>query len=167
MNNDVRDFFIIINFLEVQMKRLMSAWILPIMAGGFYFAIMGTVNAEEEPDVGFSGLVTYDIQVRDRTEAIIWFKKVLGFDHLFTAEEINWAEVRSPLKKLTIGFEEVRDRPIRTSSIDFGVLDIGKARKVLESRGAAFVGETVDYGPVVVARFRDPSGNMFNIFQGK
>ena len=125
------------------------------------------VSQEETPEIGFSGLATFDIQVRDRGEAIQWLSQVLGFEHLFTEESMNWAEVRSPVQRVTIGIEEVRDRPIRTSNIDFGVRDIEIARTVIEERGGVFVGETTDYGPVVIARLRDPSGNMFNLFQGK
>lgn len=80
---------------------------------------------------------------------------------------MNWAEVGSPVPSVTIGIEEIRDRPIRTSNIDFGVRDIQVAREVVEARGGVFVGETTDYGPVLIARLRDPSGNMFNFFQGK
>lgn len=121
----------------------------------------------ESQEIGFSGLATFDIQVRDRAEAIQWFSQVLGFTHLFTEESMNWAEVRSPVTNVTIGIEEVRDRPVRTSSIDFGVRDIHLARAAIEARGGVFVGETTDYGPVLIARLRDPSGNMFNFFQGK
>jgi len=124
--------------------------------------------AEREPqEIGFSGLATIDIQVRDRAEAIKWFSQVLGFAHLFTEESMNWAEVRSPVINVTIGIEEIRDRPIRTSNIDFGVQDIQLARAAIEARSGVFVGETTDYGPVMIARLRDPSGNMFNLFQGK
>jgi predicted enzyme related to lactoylglutathione lyase len=125
-------------------------------------------TAEEQlPDIGFSGLATLDIEVRDREEAIAWFSQVLGFEHLFTVEEMNWAEVRCPAAKVTIGMTEVRDRPVRTSGIDFGVNDMEAARRAIEERGGVFLGETTDYGPVLVARLRDPSGNMFNLFKGK
>jgi predicted enzyme related to lactoylglutathione lyase len=129
---------------------------------------VGAQVVERGPqEIGFSGLATFDIQVRDRSEAIHWFSQVLGFEHLFTEESMNWAEVRSPVDNVTIGIEEIRDRPIRTSNIDFGVHDIEVARRAIEARGGAFVGETTDYGPVLIARLRDPSGNMFNLFQGK
>jgi predicted enzyme related to lactoylglutathione lyase len=120
----------------------------------------------DSQEIGFSGLATFDIQVRDRREAIQWFSDVLGFEHLFTEESMNWAEVRSPATGVTIGIEEIRDRPVRTSSIDFGVRDIETARRAIEERGGVFLGETTDYGPVLIARLRDPSGNMFNLFQG-
>lgn len=121
----------------------------------------------ESHEIGFSGLATFDVQVRDRGEAIRWFSQVLGFEHLFTEESMNWSEVRSPVHNVTIGIEEIRDRPIRTSNIDFGVRDIELARGTIEARGGIFVGETTDYGPVLIARLRDPSGNMYNLFQGK
>ena len=128
---------------------------------------VGQVAEGELQEIGFSGLATFDIQVRDRAEAIQWFSQTLGFAHLFTEESMNWAEVRSPVTNVTIGIEEVRDRPIRTSNIDFGVRDIQLARTAIGARGGVFVGETTDYGPVLIARLRDPSGNMFNLFQGK
>ena len=133
--------------------------------------VPSTMGAQEQEevlqDVGFSGFATFDIQVRDRAEAIQWFSTILGFEHLFTEESMNWAEVRSPVTNVTIGIEEVRDRPIRTSNIDFGVRNIEVSRRVIEARGGVFLGETTDYGPVLIARLRDPSGNMFNLFQGK
>lgn len=140
-----------------------------IAATGVLLSLPISVPANDDApsDIGFSGLATFDIQVRDRGEAIEWFSRVLGFEHLFTAEEMNWAEVRSPVARVTIGIEEIRDRPIRSSSIDFGVMDIEVARKAIEERGGVFEGETKDYGPVIIARLRDPSGNMFNLFQGK
>ncbi len=124
-------------------------------------------GAADSPEIGYSGLATFDIQVRDRSESIQWLVEILGFEHLFTEESMNWAEVKAPVPGVTIGIEEIRDRPIRTSNIDFGVKDIEEARKAIEARGGVFVGETTDYGPVLVARLRDPSGNMFNLFQGK
>lgn len=124
-------------------------------------------NAEGRQEIGFSGSATFDIQVRDRAEAIEWLGRVLDFEHLFTEESMNWAEVRSPVPGVTIGIEEIRDRPVRTSNIDFGVHNIEAARRAIEARGGEFVGETRDYGPVLIARLRDPSGNMFNLFQGK
>jgi predicted enzyme related to lactoylglutathione lyase len=118
-------------------------------------------------EIGFSGSATSDIQVRDRDEAIEWLGRILGFEHIFTGESMNWAEVRSPVPGVTIGIEEIRNRPVRTSNIDFGVSDIEAARKAIEEHGGEFVGGTRDYGPVLIARLRDPSGNMFNLFQGK
>jgi predicted enzyme related to lactoylglutathione lyase len=128
---------------------------------------VGQVADGVSQEIGYSGLATIDVQVRDRAEAIQWFSQVLGFEHLFTEESMNWAEVRSPVLNVTIGIEEIRDRPIRTSNIDFGVRDMQLARAAIEARGGAFLGETTDYGPVLIARLRDPSGNMFNLFQGK
>jgi predicted enzyme related to lactoylglutathione lyase len=125
------------------------------------------VKDAARPEIGYSGLATFDIQVRDRAEAIDWLSRVLGFEHLFTEESMNWAEVRCPVAKVTVGIEEIKDRPLRTSNIDFGVRDIAAARKAIEARGGVFAGETKDYGPVLIARLRDPSGNMSNLFQGK
>jgi len=130
-------------------------------------AVAAQADTGRTQEIGFSGLATFDIQVRDRAEAIDWLGRVLGFEHLFTEESMNWAEVRSPVSGVTIGIEEILDRPVRTSNIDFGVQDIEVARKAIEARGGVFVAETRDYGPVLIARLRDPSGNMFNLFQGK
>jgi predicted enzyme related to lactoylglutathione lyase len=130
-------------------------------------SVRSQVTELESREIGYSGTATFDIQVRDRGEAIEWFLQVLDFEHLFTEESMNWAEVTSPVHNVTIGIEEIRDRSIRTSGIDFGVRDIEIARRAIEARGGVFVGETIDYGPVLIARLRDPSGNMFNLFQGK
>lgn len=152
------------------MTRSRNAFLLvsfALMVIALPSAVVAQDGAREPQEIGFSGLATIDIQVRDRAEAIQWFSQVLGFTHLFTEEAMNWAEVRSPVTNVTIGIEEVRERPVRTSSIDFGVRDIHVARAAIEARGGVFVGGTTDYGPVLIARLRDPSGNMFNLFQGK
>jgi predicted enzyme related to lactoylglutathione lyase len=146
-----------------------GALLIPIAAMilSFPSSAGGQVAEGASQEIGYSGLATIDLQVRDRAEAIQWFSQVLGFAHLFTEESMNWAEVRSPVLNVTIGIEEIRDRPIRTSNIDFGVRDLQLARAAIEARGGVFLGETTDYGPVLIARLRDPSGNMFNLFQGK
>lgn len=140
---------------------------LPVLISFLPRSALAQGTEQASPEIGFSGLATLDVEVRDREEAILWFSRILGFEFLFTEESMNWSEVRSPVKGVTIGFEEVRDRAIRTSSIDFGVRDIAAARQVIEARGGVFLGETTDYGPVLVARLRDPSGNLFNLFQGR
>jgi len=52
-------------------------------------------------EIGFSGHATIHLQVRDRAEAIEWFSRVLGFEHLFTEESLNWAEIASPVANVT------------------------------------------------------------------
>jgi predicted enzyme related to lactoylglutathione lyase len=151
----------------MKFRNAIGVVVLALIAWGTTPLALAAGTGSAASEIGFSGLATLDLQVRDRAEALEWFSRVLGFEHLFTEESINWAEVRSPVLKLTVGIEEIRDRPIRTTSFDFGVRDIAAARKALEQRGAEFVGPTVDYGPVLIARLRDPSGNMFNLFQGK
>jgi catechol 2,3-dioxygenase-like lactoylglutathione lyase family enzyme len=46
-----------------------------------------------------------------------------------------------------------------TSSVALRVPDVEEARKALEAKGVAFVGETFDTGVCHMAHFHDPDGN--------
>jgi len=138
-----------------------------LIAGGAGVSLLLGASPPPNNAVPYTGMLTLEFEVRDRTEALAWFRDVLGFEHLFTVDDLNWSEVRTSAAGVTIGFEEVRDHPVRTAALAIGVADIDRARAALEQRGARFVGPTVNYGPVRIARFSDPSGNMYEIFQGQ
>ena len=101
--------------------------------------------------------------MRDLDASVAWFKDTLGFEEVFKAPEVGWAEVASPTEGVSIGLgqnEEVDGRGGTTPV--FGVKDIGAARAELESKGVRFDGETVEIpGMVKLATFFDPDGNSY------
>ena len=86
----------------------------------------------------YNGDITLASSVRDLDESIAWFKEVLGSEVTLRMDEAQWAEVSSPIAKVTIGLgvnEEVNGQGGSTPV--FGVKDIAKARVELERKGVS------------------------------
>ena len=119
------------------------------------------------PGFDYDGTITLSCSVRDLDASVAWFKDTLGFEEVFKAPEVGWAEVASPTEGVSIGLgqnEEVDGRGGTTPV--FGVRDIGAARAELESKGVRFDGETVEIpGMVKLATFFDPDGNSYMFAQ--
>ncbi|MEJ2088407.1 MAG: VOC family protein [Gammaproteobacteria bacterium] len=115
------------------------------------------------PGFTYNGAITLSCSVRNLQDSVGWFKKVLGFEEVFSAPEVGWAEVASPAAGVTVGLaqnEEVDGRGGTTPV--FGVTDIAVARAELESKGVRFDGETQEIpGMVKLATFFDPDGNTY------
>jgi catechol 2,3-dioxygenase-like lactoylglutathione lyase family enzyme len=115
----------------------------------------------------YDGTITLSCSVRDLDRSIDWFRDVLGFEEVFKAAEVGWAEVTSSVSGVTIGLgqnEEVDGRGGTTPV--FGVTDIDEARAELESKGVRFDGETQEIpGMVKLATFFDPDDNSYMLAQ--
>lgn len=119
------------------------------------------------PGFAYDGAITLSCSVRNLEDSIGWFKEVLGFEEVFRAPEVGWAELASPVSGVTIGLgqnEEVDGRGGTTPV--FGVTDIDAARAELEGKGVRFDGDTQEItGMVKLATFFDPDGNSYMLSQ--
>ena len=82
----------------------------------------------------YNGGITLASSVSNLEESLAWFKEILGFEEVFKAAEVGWAEVTTPTEGVTIGLgqnEEV-DGAGGTTPV-FGVEDIDAARSELAS----------------------------------
>ncbi len=53
--------------------------------------------------VSLDSTITLAISVRDRHASADWYKKHLGFELLFHADEAGWSEVRTKTEGVTLG----------------------------------------------------------------
>ena len=102
------------------------------------------------PGFGYSGDITLSSSVTDLDASITWFKEMLGFEVVFSVDEVGWAELSSPAAGVTIGLgqNESIDGKGGTTPV-LGVVDIDAARGELEGKGVEFDGETVEIPEMV------------------
>jgi catechol 2,3-dioxygenase-like lactoylglutathione lyase family enzyme len=101
------------------------------------------------------------VPVTDMQRSIAFYGETLGLPRASDAE--GWPEFQLGenvslylVDPTNIGREF--EGP-HTSSVALRVADVEEARKALEAKGVAFVGETFDTGVCHMAIFHDPDGN--------
>ncbi len=119
------------------------------------------------PDLGYAGGLTIAIQVGDLDRALAWYRDTLGFEMLYRADEIAWAEVRTPTPGVNLGLGQAESPRTGAGPVPvFDVKDIDPARSALEAKGVRFDGDTqVIPGLVKLATFFDPDGNAYMLSQ--
>jgi predicted enzyme related to lactoylglutathione lyase len=111
-------------------------------------------------DLGFDGTITLEVGVSDLRAAVAWYTKKLGFEKGFAAPAAGWAEVTSPVKKVTIGLNTNGARGGGGFTPVLGVKDITRAVTTLKRRKVQLDGDIVEIpGMVKLATFRDLDGN--------
>jgi catechol 2,3-dioxygenase-like lactoylglutathione lyase family enzyme len=100
------------------------------------------------------------VPVTDLERSTAWYRDVLGLEQTGHGQ---WPEFRLGdnaflylLDPTNVG-EEFRGP--HTASIALRVPDVAEARRALETKGVAFLGETLDTGVCHMALFTDPDGN--------
>ncbi|MEZ6235520.1 MAG: VOC family protein [Phycisphaerales bacterium] len=111
--------------------------------------------------LGYDGGMTLAIQVADLGRGRAFYEGVLGFKHLYTVEEIAWAEFATEAGGVNVGLSQVEKPKVGAGPVPtFGVKDIAAARGKLEGAGVKFDGPTQEIpGLVKLATFFDPDGN--------
>ena len=117
--------------------------------------------------LGYDGGLTASMGVTNLDRAIAWYGDVLGFALLYKVDEMGWGELATETKGVNVGLSQVEKvSPEGGSTLTFGVHDIDKARKQLESKKVKFDGATQTIpGMVKLATFYDPDGNKMMLFQ--
>ncbi len=117
--------------------------------------------------LGYDGGLTCAIQVKDRKASAKWYQDVLGFNLLYDVEEIGWCELATSVERVNVGLSEVESPQVKGgTTLTFGVKDIDKARKQLESKDVRFDGPNRVYeGMVKLATFYDPDGNTLMLYE--
>lgn len=108
--------------------------------------------------------ITIALSVSDRSVSAAWYKKHLGFDELFAADEAGWTELATNTPGVTIGLGDAEKVSPGSTMPVFGVEDFNLSRAALEAEGVSFDGDTIEVeGMVKVAAFFDPDGNPLMI----
>jgi predicted enzyme related to lactoylglutathione lyase len=118
-------------------------------------------------ELGFDGGLTCAMQCTDLDAAIAWYRDTLGFTELYRVDDMGWAELQSPVARVTVGFSQVEKPEVRGgATLTFGVSDIDSSRAKLESKGVSFDGNTMTVPKMVkLATFYDPDGNKIMLYQ--
>lgn len=116
----------------------------------------------------YSGSLTASMQCADLDKAIAWYTDILGFELLYKMDDMGWCELKTPIQGVNVGLSQVEKPELKGgATLTFGVNDIEKARKNLESHSVRFDGDTMTIPDMVsLATFYDPDGNKLMLFQG-
>ena len=118
------------------------------------------------PIVNLDNMITIAISVKDRHRSAKWYEEMLGFTLIHHIDEAGWSEMQTKTKGVTLGLGEQTEPTPGNSVPVFGVADLNKARKDLETAGVRFDGDTETMeGMVSIATFYDPDGNALMLAQ--
>lgn len=117
--------------------------------------------------LGYDGGLTCGIQCTDLKRSIAFYQQKMGFKHLYTMDDIAWAELATETPGVNIGLSQVEKiTGTGNCKLTFGVKNLDHTRKQLEAAGVSFTGETMEIpGMVRLATFLDPDGNPHMFFQ--
>lgn len=117
--------------------------------------------------LNYDGGLTLAFQCSNVKKAVDWYTQVLGFTHLYTNDEIGWAEVVTEVANVNVGLSEVESPKVGAGPVPtFGVKDIDAARAQLEAKHVRFDGQTRTIpGLVKLATFFDLDGNPLMLYQ--
>jgi catechol 2,3-dioxygenase-like lactoylglutathione lyase family enzyme len=98
------------------------------------------------------------IPTRDVERSVEFYRDVLGIP----ASEYKGAELETPNVTLSFWNPEQEGLEFKPNEAGFGirVADVAEARRELEAKGVAFVGETYDSSVCHMAFAKDPDGNV-------
>lgn len=113
--------------------------------------------------LGFKPEVTCAIEVSDFARAKRWYQEVLGFQQIYSIDDIGWCEMTTHIPGVSVGVSQVETtHPGPGVVLTWSVTDIEVTRRALEAQDVRFDGPTrVIEGLVKLASFYDPDGNVF------
>lgn len=117
--------------------------------------------------IPFDGGLSCALSVSNLDNAIAWYGEVLGFEFLYKLDDMGWAELKTPVERVTLGLSQVEKvEPKGGATLTFGVSNMESARTQLEELDVKFDGETATIpGMVKYATFFDPDGNTLMLFE--
>jgi predicted enzyme related to lactoylglutathione lyase len=135
--------------------------------GLLLFACLSTTSAALAQDTGpyYRPSVVVQLSVSDLGKAITWYEQVLGFKTSERRDDLKFAHVETNVPGLQLGLGEGgTQKGTGAVVINFSVVDVAAARKLLEARGVVFSGPTqIIPGKVALAAFRDQDGNQLRL----
>ncbi len=117
--------------------------------------------------LGYEKDLLIQLRVVDLDRAVRFYRDVMDFDLVLLDESLQWAKMDPGIPGVIVGVGVgPKVAGSGTLSMNFGVTDIEKARKLLEKRGVVFTGPTITIPDVVkLADFADPDGNRIRLAQ--
>jgi len=119
---------------------------------------------------GFSVAYHY---VKNFKKAKQWYIDKLGLKPDFGSDEMGWQEFCAGDSKTTVSINSTgppqagKTAPRKGATIVFACDDIKQTVAELKKKGVKFKGDIMDAGPVLIATFSDPDGNVMQVVQTK
>ena len=135
--------------------------------GLLLLACLSTASAALAQDNGpsYRPSVVVQLSVSDLGKAIGWYEQRARVQDRERRDDLKFAHVETNVPGLQLGLGEGgTQKGTGAVVINFSVVDVVAARKLLESRGVVFTGPTqIIPGKVALAGFRDPDGNQLRL----
>ena len=130
-----------------------------------FVAVASAALSGQNAVVAYRPEATLQFSVANLDRAIEFYTKVLEYKLTERRDDLKFAHIATNVPGLDIGLGEVTDPKGTTGVIlNISVADVAATRKLLESRGVKFKGETlVIPGKVALAGFADPDGNALRL----
>jgi catechol 2,3-dioxygenase-like lactoylglutathione lyase family enzyme len=118
-------------------------------------------------DLPYDGGLTCAMECADLQTSVEWYQAILGFELLYVADELAWAELRSPVARVNIGLSQVENPSQQGgATLTWGTTDLDGMRARLEAANVRFDGDTQEIPDMVrLATFFDPDGNTHMLYQ--
>lgn len=143
------------------MKRLAARLSLLVLVLG----AAAPASAQAPARIAYRASVTLQLPVADLDRAIRFYVDVLEFIVTERRDDLGFAHIQTNVPGLELGLSA--GGPLAGTGgaiVNISVADAAAARRLLESRGVVFDGETrVIPGKVALAGFRDPDGNRLRL----
>ncbi len=125
----------------------------------------GTKKNDGADGLQYRGTLLVQMRVSDLDRAVHFYKDVLGFEVRLRSDSLQWAEMTFGIQGVAVGLGAGAEAKGSGSvSLNIGVKDVDAARKLLESKGVVFAGDTmVIPDKVKLAEFSDPDGNRIRL----
>jgi predicted enzyme related to lactoylglutathione lyase len=130
-----------------------------------FVAVASAALSGQNAGVSYRPQATLQFSVANLDRAIEFYTKVLEYKLTERRDDLKFAHIATNVPGLELGLGEVAEPKGTTGVIlNVSVTDVAAARKLLESRGVKFKGETlVIPGKVALAGFSDPDGNSLRL----
>lgn len=116
------------------------------------------------PTIELDQTISIAMSVADRNASAEWYSQHLGFELLFSSDEMGWSEMQTKTEGVTIGFGDAESPKPGNCVPVFGVANVDAARKALEDGGVQFDGDVITAeGMVKITTFYDPDNNALMI----
>lgn len=128
-------------------------------------AIVMSIGAAQGEGPYYRPTVVLQIGVSNLDKSIAFYEQVMGFKTIERRDDLQFAHVETNVPGLQLGLSVGSTlKGTGAAIINFSVVDVVSARKVLESRGVTFKGATqIIPGKVALASFADPDGNLLRL----
>ena len=114
----------------------------------------------------FTGKLVCSLSVRDHVASAKWYIENLGFEIVFSEDEMGMSYLSTPVENVWLDLSQVENPDVRGPALVWGVESVDRARSALESKEVKFDGPTREFGGMVkLATFFDPDGNTLMLYE--